>query len=237
MLDPTHLHYVYRYFDEDNELLYVGESNDPRRRAQDHANSKEWWPDVTYTSVEAFNNMSLAKTEEVRAIRDELPRYNVVGRPQWFVRGQRADDREQRRREWWAENRPGEQPHPRERARSTRPRRRPRKRREVITMPVYVFYRLFIQLPVLMVLYGPWPTVKWVMQRHVFRLRLCLPDEVHVEPENWAWVADRVETFKRREIRRDMRRLHRGVQVAGRVATQSAAQRDAYRRASEVMAS
>lgn len=108
MLNPTHLHFVYRYFDDEDVLLYVGESADPSRRAQDHANAQQWWPEVARVEVATFLNASAAKAEEARAIRDERPVYNLAGAPRPFRRGDRAADRDRSRQAWRGANRPGQ---------------------------------------------------------------------------------------------------------------------------------
>jgi len=187
MLDPSQLHYVYRFYDDGEALLYVGESADPGGRAQSHANTKAWWPEVADVTTEAFLNASLAKEEERRAIREELPRYNVVGRPRPFVRGMRADEREQRRARWWAETRPDETPPPRRTRRHDVAPRRPLRTRamryngrpdawpESLYCIAYVCWRLFIRLPmritVRITVRDIWPSSSYHGGRTLARLR------------------------------------------------------------------
>ncbi|WP_175627561.1 GIY-YIG nuclease family protein [Microbacterium sp. CSI-V] len=69
---------VYRFFDEDGRLLYVGKAIDPDARRKQHE-KRIWWSDVHRQEVEWFANERLALDAEDTAIRDENPVYNRVG--------------------------------------------------------------------------------------------------------------------------------------------------------------
>lgn len=72
---------VYRLYDDRNVLLYVGISDNPERRWQDHG-TKPWWPTVTRRTVAWFDTRVEALAEETRAILRENPLHNVAGTPQ-----------------------------------------------------------------------------------------------------------------------------------------------------------
>lgn len=67
---------LYRFFDEDGALLYIGITVNPRVRWRDHA-GRTWWPDVATKTLEWHTNRADAEAAEREAIRVELPRYNV----------------------------------------------------------------------------------------------------------------------------------------------------------------
>lgn len=72
---------VYRLFDAEAQLLYVGVAVDPRVRWGVHAREKTWWPEVAHRTVEWFDDRPSAEAAEVAAIVTEAPRYNVEHSP------------------------------------------------------------------------------------------------------------------------------------------------------------
>lgn len=72
---------VYRQFNEVGALLYVGISDHPKRRFGQHSRDKAWWQQVTHWRVKWFPDRASAEQEEARAIREEVPAYNVLGVP------------------------------------------------------------------------------------------------------------------------------------------------------------
>lgn len=74
---------VYRAFNVAGALLYVGVSDHPKRRFQQHATDKYWWrQDVSRWEVAWFPDREAALAEEARAIHDETPAYNIAGIPE-----------------------------------------------------------------------------------------------------------------------------------------------------------
>jgi hypothetical protein len=79
-------HAVYRLYDQDMALVYVGESNNPGRRWKEHARRSPWWGEVVQDSdhmllqwchaATAKDAERAAKLEESHAIETELPRHN-----------------------------------------------------------------------------------------------------------------------------------------------------------------
>jgi predicted GIY-YIG superfamily endonuclease len=68
---------LYRLRDRSGDLLYVGITENPERRYNDHAKDKSWWPDVDDRSVEWFPTRNHAIAAEAEAIHTERPRHNV----------------------------------------------------------------------------------------------------------------------------------------------------------------
>lgn len=69
---------VYRFFDEEGSLLYVGIAVHPRTRWRAHAAEKQWWPSVARKTVEWCDTREEAADREYEAIAAENPMYNVV---------------------------------------------------------------------------------------------------------------------------------------------------------------
>lgn len=79
--DRTHAtHWVYRCFDADDRLVYVGSTTSlPKRLAQHRATS--WWsPTVARVVAKVYPNGVVAREVERAAIRDEVPRWNKAGK-------------------------------------------------------------------------------------------------------------------------------------------------------------
>lgn len=71
-------HALYRFFSEDGALLYVGISADPFKRMTQHRDGKPWWSEVAQVTIERHPSRSAALLAEAAAIRDEVPRYNIL---------------------------------------------------------------------------------------------------------------------------------------------------------------
>lgn len=71
---------LYRFYDADDALLYVGISLNAATRASQHRKDKSWWPDVTRMEIEhlATDIRSEAEAYERSVIVAESPRYNIV---------------------------------------------------------------------------------------------------------------------------------------------------------------
>ena len=67
---------LYRFFDADGRLLYVGVSGNTESRWRQHAESKPWWPDVAEKTTEWLDSRPDALDAERAAIRTEKPLYN-----------------------------------------------------------------------------------------------------------------------------------------------------------------
>ncbi|MFL1904788.1 GIY-YIG nuclease family protein [Streptomyces tauricus] len=80
---------VYRLYDADGTLLYVGISYDVKIRFADHKANKDWWPSVATEDVRWFPGRDEAWAEEQRVIHEEHPRWNVAS-VRW-VRGEHGE--------------------------------------------------------------------------------------------------------------------------------------------------
>lgn len=67
---------VYRLFDADGVLLYVGMTNDLSRRMADHARDREWWPKVHRKTAAWYPSRERAAVAELIAIEKEAPLHN-----------------------------------------------------------------------------------------------------------------------------------------------------------------
>lgn len=68
---------VYRLYDTDGALLYVGVSNSPGGRQRSHEKKYRWFKRVTTTTYTWFDTRSEAEAEERRLIDELVPHYNV----------------------------------------------------------------------------------------------------------------------------------------------------------------
>lgn len=69
---------LYRFFDAQGSLLYVGIANDPRTRWSSHKGEKRWWGEVATKTLDWFTTREEAERVEESAIVNERPRYNVT---------------------------------------------------------------------------------------------------------------------------------------------------------------
>ena len=67
---------LYRMYDKDDVLLYVGMSWSPPARFRHHANNSLWFSDVVKISIRRFASDSECKEAESYAIQDERPLHN-----------------------------------------------------------------------------------------------------------------------------------------------------------------
>ena len=76
-MDGRQPHGLYRFFDSDGALLYVGITVNLPARLSRHRDEKEWWVDVVRVSIEWFPDRDSVLAAEKAAIRSEQPRYNI----------------------------------------------------------------------------------------------------------------------------------------------------------------
>jgi hypothetical protein len=77
-IDFTRRTALYRLYDADSALLYVGIAFDPEARMPGHKR-KPWWPLVASKTIEWHDTRLLALTAEARVVGTENPLYNVLG--------------------------------------------------------------------------------------------------------------------------------------------------------------
>ncbi|MDF1606933.1 GIY-YIG nuclease family protein [Hoeflea sp. YIM 152468] len=68
---------VYRHFDENDQLLYIGQSLNPLRRMEEHKYQSDWFDSIAKVTIEKFNEHAAALVAEAAAIRAEKPMHNV----------------------------------------------------------------------------------------------------------------------------------------------------------------
>lgn len=74
---------LYRHFDKDGVLLYVGISLSAIQRLEQHKTDSGWFKDIATITVQHFRSRADALWAETQAIHSENPKYNIVRtRPQ-----------------------------------------------------------------------------------------------------------------------------------------------------------
>lgn len=68
---------LYRFFDQEGALLYIGIAEQPLQRWYAHSH-RDWWSTVARYEVAWFESRSEADGAERVAVKAERPRYNVV---------------------------------------------------------------------------------------------------------------------------------------------------------------
>ena len=82
---------VYRLFNAEGRLLYVGVSRQPWYRFTQHANHKPWWPLVAAVQMENFTSRGAALAAEAAAIAAEEPAHNGTSRSRAHIRTRYID--------------------------------------------------------------------------------------------------------------------------------------------------
>lgn len=70
---------VYRQYDSDGVLLYVGCTDNLDRRTAEHRRNSPWWSQVGRIESELLPNHAAARAEEWRLIKTADPLYNIAG--------------------------------------------------------------------------------------------------------------------------------------------------------------
>lgn len=71
---------LYRWFDANGKLLYVGITCDPGARFRTHMDEAQWWAEAVTCRLERYSTRVEALTAELHAIQTEAPTYNLSGR-------------------------------------------------------------------------------------------------------------------------------------------------------------
>jgi predicted GIY-YIG superfamily endonuclease len=75
---------LYRFFNYEGELLYVGVSTRVWTRFEEHAADKPWFAEVDHHEIEWHGTRELAEDAESVAIWEERPKYNIMRPlPEW----------------------------------------------------------------------------------------------------------------------------------------------------------
>ena len=51
---------LYRIYDDDSELLYIGIAGNLGRRLEQHADEKPWWPGASVVAIEHYSTRAEA---------------------------------------------------------------------------------------------------------------------------------------------------------------------------------
>ena len=68
---------LYRHFDADGDLLYVGVSLSAVYRLSQHKQASGWYSDISRVDIENFTSRTAALIAETAAIQGEDPKYNI----------------------------------------------------------------------------------------------------------------------------------------------------------------
>jgi hypothetical protein len=93
---PTERTALYRLYDAEDRLLYVGIASDVRRRWRMHEWEKPWWHLVSGNRIEWFPSRQEARAAELVAMEDESPLYNAVWHPDGSYTQGKYDDTAER---------------------------------------------------------------------------------------------------------------------------------------------
>lgn len=83
--DVLHGHVVYRAFDQNGDLLYVGMSSNLKLRLRAHKRKSDWWAFQAEITTTVYPTRQEALAAESEAIANESPAWNTAG-----VRGVKA---------------------------------------------------------------------------------------------------------------------------------------------------
>lgn len=74
---------LYRFFNSDRELLYVGITNNPFNRFTGHSKDKDWFSEIAYATFEHYSSRLEVDRAETAAIKAEKPKYNKAKVDGW----------------------------------------------------------------------------------------------------------------------------------------------------------
>lgn len=69
---------LYRHYQADGQLAYIGVTKDPQRRLAQHVAKADWVATITTTEMQWFNSKPEAMAAEADAIRSEKPLFNKI---------------------------------------------------------------------------------------------------------------------------------------------------------------
>lgn len=76
---------VYRVYDSEDRVLYVGATANPKQRMGIHRSSSDWWPLHARYEEQWFDNSNEASAAEEQAIRELKPPFNKAGLDRKYV--------------------------------------------------------------------------------------------------------------------------------------------------------
>lgn len=69
---------LYRHYDKEGTLLYVGISLNSVARLRKHREEAHWFDDITRIEIERFESKEMAREAEKDAIAEERPLFNIM---------------------------------------------------------------------------------------------------------------------------------------------------------------
>lgn len=75
------LHILYRFWNAEDVLLYVGITCNPAKRLERHKGEKPWWNEIASITMEHFTDRASLREAERAAIETEEPLYNIRHAP------------------------------------------------------------------------------------------------------------------------------------------------------------
>jgi predicted GIY-YIG superfamily endonuclease len=74
---------LYRFYNKDGALLYVGITNNCKQRFLEHRLYMKWWPEAHHSTLQIFPERAPAVEAERKAIQTENPLHNVMWGPEF----------------------------------------------------------------------------------------------------------------------------------------------------------
>lgn len=74
---PARKYHIYRHYDKDGVLLYVGMSNNALSRLSQHKQHADWFEQIETVKIQTVNSRSEAFRLERKAIAEEKPKFNI----------------------------------------------------------------------------------------------------------------------------------------------------------------
>jgi len=84
---------LYRHFDEEGKLLYVGISLNALNRLAQHRDASHWFRRIASVRIEWFDSREAASEAEIKAICEEDPECNIAHKGRILDLGRVTDDR------------------------------------------------------------------------------------------------------------------------------------------------
>lgn len=69
---------LYRHWDKDDNLLYIGISLSKLQRLGQHSRNATWFDKITKVTMESFPTRKIALQKEKEAITSEYPIHNII---------------------------------------------------------------------------------------------------------------------------------------------------------------
>jgi predicted GIY-YIG superfamily endonuclease len=76
---------LYRFYDENDNLLYVGITNTWYQRFHQHERKSGWFSHVTHATFESYESREAVEAAELVAIKTENPQFNKASNPAYEV--------------------------------------------------------------------------------------------------------------------------------------------------------